>query len=44
MFVTYYKSSWEEEYTIYTVFKVTEEELFLNDNGHSDMIIYNRKQ
>lgn len=44
MFVTYYKSSWGEENTIYTVVKVTEEELFLNDNGHSDMIIYNRKQ
>ena len=27
----------------YTVVKITTEELYLNDNGHSDIIIYKRK-
>ena len=44
MFVTYYTTDWGEENTIYTVVKITEEELYLNDNGHSDIIIYKRKQ
>lgn len=43
MFVTYYKNNWGEENTIYTVVKITEDELYLNDNGHSDIVIYNRK-
>lgn len=43
MFVTFYTTSWGEENTIYTVVKVTEDELYLNDNGHSDIIIYKRK-
>ena len=43
MFVTYYTTDWGEENTIYTVVKITEEELYLNNNGHSDIIIYNRK-
>lgn len=47
MFVTFYTTSWgeenTEENTIYTVVKVTEDELYLNDNGHSDIIIYKRK-
>ena len=44
MFVTYYTTDWGEENTIYTVVKITEEELYLNDNGHSDIVIYKRKQ
>lgn len=44
MFVTYYKTDWGKENTIYTVVKITEEELILNDNGHSDIVIYNRKR
>ena len=43
MFVTYYTTNWGEENTIYTVVKITEEQLYLNNNGHSDIIIYNRK-
>ena len=44
MFVTYYTTTnWGEENTIYTVVKITKEELYLNDNGHSDIVIYNRK-
>ena len=43
MFVTYYTNDWGEENTIYTVVKITKEELYLNDNGHSDIIIYKRK-
>lgn len=48
MFVTYYKvdwgqGDWKDENTIYTVVKITEDELYLNDNGHSDIIIYKRK-
>ena len=47
MFVTFYTTSWgeenTEENTIYTVVKVTEDELYLNGNGHSDIIIYKRK-
>ena len=43
MFVTYYITDWGEENTIYTVVKITEDELYLNNNGHSDIIIYNRK-
>ena len=44
MFVTYYTTTnWGEENTIYTVVKITKEELYLNDNGHSDIIIYKRK-
>lgn len=43
MFVTYYTTDWGEENTIYTVVKITKEELYLNNNGHSDIIIYNRK-
>ena len=31
------------ENTIYTVVKITEDELYLNNNGHSDIVIYNRK-
>lgn len=44
MFVTYYTTDWGEENTIYTVVKITKDELYLNNNGHSDIIIYNRKQ
>jgi hypothetical protein len=44
MFVTYYTTNWGEENTIYTVVKITEKELYLNDNGHSDIVIYKRKQ
>ncbi len=41
MFVTYYTTTnWGEENTIYTVVKITKEELYLNDNGHSDIVIY----
>lgn len=43
MFVTFYTTDWGENNTIYTVVKVTEEELYLNDNGHSDIVIYKRK-
>ena len=43
MFVTYYTTDWGEENTIYTVVKITEDELYLNNNGHSDIVIYNRK-
>ena len=44
MFVTYYTTTnWGEENTIYTVVKITKEELHLNDNGHSDIVIYKRK-
>lgn len=43
MFVTYYTTDWGKENTIYTVVKITEDELYLNDNGHSDIVIYNRK-
>ena len=44
MFVTYYTTTnWGEENTIYTVVKITIEELYLNDNGHSDIVIYKRK-
>lgn len=43
MFVTYYTTNWGEENTIYTVVKITKEELYLNDNGHSDIVIYKRK-
>ena len=39
MFVTYYTTDWGEENTIYTVVKITEKELYLNDNGHSDIVI-----
>ena len=40
MFVTYYTTTnWGEENTIYTVVKITKEELYLNDNGHSDIVI-----
>lgn len=44
MFVTYYVTDRGEENTIYTVVKITEKELYLNDNGHSDIVIYKRKQ
>ena len=43
MFVTYYVTDWGEENIIYTVVKITEKELYLNDNGHSDIVIYKRK-
>ena len=44
MFVTSYTTTnWGEENTIYTVVKITKEELYLNDNGHSDIVIYKRK-
>ena len=44
MFVTYYTTTnWGEENTMYTVVKITKEELYLNDNGHSDIVIYKRK-
>ena len=43
MFVIYYTTDWREENTIYTVVKITEDELYLNNNGHSDIVIYNRK-
>ena len=43
MFVTYYTTDWGEENTIYTVVKITKKELYLNDNGHSDIVIYKRK-
>ena len=44
MFVTYYTTTnWGEENTIYTVVKITKEELYLNDNGHRDIVIYKRK-
>ena len=44
MFVTYYTTTnWGEENTIYTVVKITKEELYLNDNGLSDIVIYKRK-
>ena len=43
MFVTYYVTDWGEENTIYTVVKITEKELYLNDNGHSDIVNYKRK-
>ena len=43
MFVTYYTTDWGEENTIYTIVKITEKELYLNDNGHSDIVIYKRK-
>lgn len=44
MFVTYYTTTnWGEENTIYTVVKITKEELYLNDNGDSDIVIYKRK-
>ena len=44
MFVTYYTTTnWGEENTIYTVVKITKEEVYLNDNGHSDIVIYKLK-
>ena len=47
MFVTYYtndcgQGDWKEENIIYTIVKITEDELILN-NGHSDIIIFKRK-
>ena len=45
MFITYFQTNWgSEDNIIYTVVKVTEDELILNDNGHSDVEIYNRKK
>ena len=45
MFITYFQTDWgSEDNIIYTVVKVTEDELILNDNGHSDVEIYNRKK
>ena len=32
MFVTYYTTDWGEENTIYTVVKITKDELYLNNN------------
>ena len=43
MFVIYYTTDWGEENSIYTIVKITEKELYLNDNGHSDMVVYKRK-
>lgn len=43
MFAIYYTTDWGEENTIYTVVKITEDELYLNNNRHSDIVIYNRK-
>ena len=48
MFVTYYtndwgQGDWKEENSIYTIVKITEDELILNNNGHSDIIIFKRK-
>ena len=48
MFVTYYtndwgQGDWKEENIIYTIVKITEDELILNNNGHSDIIIFKRK-
>ena len=47
MFVTYYtndwgQGDWKEENIIYTIVKITEDELILNNNGHSDIIIFKR--
>lgn len=45
MFITNFQTDWgSEDNIIYTVVKVTEDELILNDNGHSDVEIYNRKK
>lgn len=45
MFITYFQTDWgSEDNIIYTVVKVTEDELILNNNGHSDVKIYNRKK
>lgn len=44
MFVTYYQTDNGEENIIYTVVKITEDELILNNNGHSEVIIFKRKQ
>ena len=43
MFVTYYKTDWGNENIIYTVVKITNDTLILNDNGHSDIITFKRK-
>mgnify|MGYP007031497545 FL=1 len=40
MFVTYYTTTnWGEENTIYTVVKITKEEIELTDNGHRSILI-----
>ena len=45
MFITYFQTDWgSEDNIIYTVVKVMEDELILNNNGHSDVKIYNRKK
>lgn len=54
MFVLYYTVEYSEpnssetttsqENRIYTVVKVTDDTLVLNDNGHSDVITYKRKK
>lgn len=44
MFVTYYQTDNGEENIIYTVVKITEDELILNNNGHSNIVIFKRKQ
>ena len=45
MFITYFQTDWgSEDNIIYTVVKVTEDELILNNKGHSDVKIYNRKK
>lgn len=44
MFVTYYHhTEYGDEHILYTVVKVTNDTLILNDNGHSDIITFKRK-
>ncbi len=43
MFATYYHTDYGDENVIYTVVKITEDTLILNDNGHSDIMTFKRK-
>ena len=43
MFVAYFHQEYGDENVIYTVVKITEDTLILNDNGHSDIMTFKRK-
>lgn len=43
MFVTYYPTQYGDENIIYTVVKINNEILVLNNNGHSNIMTFKRK-
>lgn len=43
MFVIYFNDSYGDDNILYTVVKVTNDTLILNNNGHSDIITFKRK-